>query len=152
MSALSRQSLPYMLNELQHEMNQLFALAPSANEEMLAQWLPLGWTPAVDIEERKNALIFSLEVPGIAAKDVEITIDNNVLTIKGEKKLMRKKEKENYSCCERYSGSFSRRFSLPANVDCSKIHAKEKHGVLEITIPKIKGTAAIKVDVESEEE
>jgi HSP20 family protein len=94
------------------------------------------WVPAVDVIENDNALTFKAELPGIDAKDVAVTIDNNVLTLKGERHIEKDEKKENYHRMERAYGTFARSFALPAFVDADNVKADFKNGVLLITVPK----------------
>jgi HSP20 family protein len=94
------------------------------------------WLPAVDVIENDNALTFKAELPGIEAKDVAVTIDNNVLTLKGERRIEKDVKKENYHRMERAFGTFVRSFALPAFVDAENVKADFKNGVLVVTIPK----------------
>jgi HSP20 family protein len=95
-----------------------------------------SWAPNVDIFENENELIVKAELPGIDAKDVELNVENNVLTISGERKLEFEDRKENYHRIERAYGSFSRSFSLPQLIDEDKIGADYKDGVLTVRVPK----------------
>ena len=95
-----------------------------------------SWYPAVDIYETKNDYVFKLEVPGISKYDVSVEFDNHILYIKGEKKDEKELKKEDYHRIECYKGKFSRSFSLPKNVDSSKINASLKNGILELKIQK----------------
>lgn len=94
------------------------------------------WAPAVDIKEEKNRFLVIADIPGVKKEDIHISLENNILTIHGERKLESEEKNENYSRVERMQGQFYRRFSLPETADESKISAKCKHGVLEICIPK----------------
>jgi HSP20 family protein len=94
------------------------------------------WAPVVDIIENDKALTVKAELPGIEAKDVAVTIDNNVLTLKGERHIKKEVEKENYHRMERAYGTFARSFVLPAFVDADNIKAEFKNGLLMVTVPK----------------
>ena len=94
------------------------------------------WTPAVDIKEEQNQFVLSADLPGIEPKDVEITMEGGVLTIKGERNWRDQQDKDGYHRVERVRGTFYRRFSLPDTANAAGIKAKSNHGVLEITIPK----------------
>ena len=94
------------------------------------------WAPAVDVIENDNALTFKAELPGIEAKDVAVTIDNNVLTLKGERRIEKEAKKENYHRVERAYGTFARSFALPAFADAENVKADFKNGVLVVTVPK----------------
>jgi HSP20 family protein len=95
-----------------------------------------SWMPAVDVRETKDALEISAELPGIEPKEVEVSVENGVLTLKGSRQFEKATEGEAYHRVERAYGSFERSFSLPTNVDPEKVHAVYRHGVLHLTLPK----------------
>ena len=95
-----------------------------------------AWAPVVDIVESENALTVKAELPGIEPRDVAVTIDNNVLTLKGERRLEKEVKKENYHRLERAYGTFARSFALPAFVDAENVKAEFKNGLLIVTVPK----------------
>lgn len=107
------------------------------------------WSPAVDIKEEKNKYVVIADIPGVEKDDIDVSLENNELTIKGERHFEKKEEKEGFSRVERFQGQFYRRFILPEATDESKIKAQYKKGVLEIVIPKKENnkTKKIKVDV-----
>ena len=92
--------------------------------------------PRVDVIEREKEYCIKAEMPGLSEKDVEVTVSDGRLTIRGEKKEERQEEKENYYLSERSYGSFQRSFQLPDTVDKDKIEATSKNGVLTIRLPK----------------
>ena len=94
------------------------------------------WKPAVDIKEEKNQYIIIADLPGVDKNDVNIAMENNILSIKGHRVDENKDEKNNYFRSEREKGDFYRRFTLPDTVDGTKIQAKIQKGVLTIAIPK----------------
>ena len=95
------------------------------------------WIPAVDIKEEGERFVICADVPGVDPKNIDVTMESGMLTIKGERKLETKEEGDNgYRRVERLYGSFYRRFSLPDTADAEKISAKGKNGVLEVVIPK----------------
>jgi len=94
------------------------------------------WVPTVDIHEDPDGINISADLPGMTQKDVKLNIDNNVLTLSGERKLERENKKENYHRVERYYGNFSRSFSLPNTVNTEKVEAHMDNGVLKIHLPK----------------
>lgn len=94
------------------------------------------WMPAVDIKEEEQRFVIHVDVPGIDPKEVEVFMENGVLTIKGERQSESQSDSNNYKRVERVYGSFYRRFSLPDTADAEGIFATGKNGVLEITIPK----------------
>lgn len=128
-----RGSLDDPFQAMQREMSSLFDrhfrdLVPGRFEGPLS--------PSVDFKETDKAYEVSAELPGVEEKDVELTLSNGILTIKGEKKQEKKEEKEGYHRMERYYGSFSRSFELPADVDVGKVAAEFDKGVLRVTLPK----------------
>lgn len=94
------------------------------------------WNPSVDVYETEDSYVLKAELPGVNKEDIKIDINNNTLTLKGEKKLEQKTEKDNYVRIERRYGSFMRTFALSDKVDSGNIKAGYKDGVLEITLPK----------------
>ena len=94
------------------------------------------WVPTVDIVEGEREVTIKAELPGIEAKDVSISVDNNVLTLKGERRAEKEVKKENYHRMERSFGTFSRSFALPATLDHERVKADFKNGLLTITLPK----------------
>ena len=111
--------------------------------------LQQDWRPAVDVEENENAYLIKADVPGVNPQDIEVDIDKGVLTIKGHRETSKRDEHDGYQRIERFSGSFSRRFSLPDSVDAENIEAKSNNGVLEIAIPKKPTEQARKITVQS---
>jgi len=103
--------------------------------------------PAVDIEERKEDYRLVADLPGLTADDVDVTIENGVLTVSGERKGERVDEKEGYRRVERTFGSFRRAFTLPKGVSPDKISAHTENGLLEVIIPKPADEAPRKVKV-----
>ncbi len=94
------------------------------------------WTPAVDIKEQDEGFVLKADIPGVDPKDIEVTMDNGVLTLKGERKHELQQEANGYKRVERSYGTFHRRFSLPDAADAERVTAKGKDGVLEVFIPK----------------
>ena len=122
------------LRTMQEQMNRLLDLAWSreAGEELREG----VWQPAVDIYEEENFVIIKAELPDIDQKDIEVKIENNTLTLRGERKLDQSVKKENYHRIERYYGAFQRSFVLPQTIDQDGINAVCERGVLTITLPK----------------
>lgn len=108
-------------------------LAPVAGSEEVAD---RSWMPAVDVLESDNELRLTAELPGLTRDDVSITLENNVLTISGERKFEKESEKDNYHRIERAYGRFSRSFTLPAHVSVDDVKADFRDGVLQVTLPK----------------
>lgn len=97
---------------------------------------PAEWVPRVDIAETDNAYLIKAEIPGVNKEDVKITIDDGVLTVSGERKEEKEENNKKLHRVERFYGTFSRSFTLPDNVDETKIDAQFKDGVLTLTVPK----------------
>jgi len=104
-------------------------------------------SPAVDIEETDKEVIVKADLPGLDPKDVDISVTENILTIKGEKREERKEEKKNFHLSERRYGSFARSFLLPAEVKTDTVEANYSKGVLEIKLPKAEPEKAKKITV-----
>ena len=94
------------------------------------------WLPSLDVAETKNEIVVKAEVPGLEPKDIDISLSDGLLTIKGEKKQEREEKEENYHLVERSYGSFARSIRLPNEVQSDKINASYKNGVLKIVLPK----------------
>ena len=117
---------------LHDRVNRLFGDAYGAREEGVLS----NWVPAVDIfENEKKELVLKAELPDVKKDDVSVTVENNTLTLSGERKFEAEVNKDHYHRLERSFGTFSRSFSLPATVDTGKIAAEFKHGVLTIRLP-----------------
>jgi HSP20 family protein len=99
-------------------------------------WPLAAWTPPCDIYETDKEVVLKVELPEVKKENVDVTLDNNVLTLRGERKFEEKTERENYHRVERHYGEFMRSFNLPAFVDHSRIKAEFKDGVLTVTLPK----------------
>lgn len=122
------------LSTLQEQMNRLFEdtlFRGRSNESALTTW-----APAVDIYETENALVVKADLPDVNEKDLDIQVENNILTIRGERKFERDVKEDNYLRVERAYGSFSRSFSLGNTVNTEAIKAEYRDGVLTLTIPK----------------
>ena len=107
-----------------------------------------GFVPAVEVSEKEDEIVVRAEIPGLDTKDLDVTIENNYLVIKGEKKREKKEEKENFVHMECSYGSFYRTIPLTSEVDKDKIKAKYKKGVLTITLPKVESAKAKRIAIE----
>ena len=105
--------------------------------------------PAVDVSEDENTITIKAEIPGMEPKDVDISMENNTLIIKGEKKFEEEEKKENYHRIERSYGAFYRALPLHAKVKEEEIEAKYDKGILSITLPKAEPTKAKKIEIQS---
>lgn len=121
------------IRTLQEEMNRLFS---SFSRNLEDDLMSGAWTPSVDIFENKDQVVLEAELPGMKPEDVNISIENNVLTIQGERKFEKKEERDNYHRIERRYGSFTRSFTLPPTVDTDNITAEFDNGILRLTIAK----------------
>lgn len=121
------------LTSLQDQMNRLFDsnFRGQTDESALTTW-----APSVDIFETDNELVLKADLPEVAEKDIDIHVENNMLTVRGERKFEQKVKEENYLRVERAYGAFSRSFSLPNTVNTEAIRADYKNGVLTVTMPK----------------
>lgn len=131
---------------LREKMNRLFEDAVTSRGEE-KELMSSSWTPAVDIYETPEEIVLSAELPGMAEKDVEIKLEDNTLTIKGERKFEKEVKEENYHRIERAYGGFHRSFSLPHYVDQEKIKAEQEHGVLKVHMPKKEESKPRKVKI-----
>ncbi len=108
------------------------------------------WMPAVDVSETGDKITIKAEVPGMEAKDIEIAMVGDTLTIKGEKKLEREEKEENYHTVERSYGSFTRAMKLPATVEADKVEASYKNGVLTVVLPKKEEVKPKAIEIKAE--
>ena len=126
---------PYRSSLRNNDFNRFFnSLFPRYEEE--SKVTGQDWSPAVDIKEEANRYIIHADVPGIQPEDTDISLEDDVLTIRGERKFDNEEDKENYKRVERVRGTFFRRFNLPDTADQNKVTAKCKDGVLEVVIEK----------------
>lgn len=108
-----------------------------------------SWMPAVDIKEEENRFILEADIPGVDPKDIEISMENGVLTIKGQRTIENHQEGKTYKRVERAHGIFYRRFSLPDTADAEQVTATGKNGVLQISIPKKEVAQPRRISVQS---
>ena len=120
-----------LFNQFNDEMNRYLSMTRenAANQER-------EWTPAVDIREEENRYLITADIPGVNGKDIEITLEEGVLAIKGERKTETEVSEQGYRRRERTHGTFMRQFTLPDTIDSTNISAAAIDGVLEVTLPK----------------
>lgn len=106
-----------------------------------------GWAPAVDMIDRKDEVILRADLPGLEQKDIEVRVDQGVLSIRGERKEEKEVKEQDYYYSERWAGSFARSLALPPGVEAEKIRAMFKNGVLEVHLPKSKEAKGKKVEI-----
>ena len=133
MSAITRRDPFLSLANWQDQVNRIFENALSGRSEAAAM---TAWAPSVDIYETENELVLKADLPDLNEKDLDVRVENNMLTIRGERKFEQKVKEENYLRIERTYGSFSRSFSLPNTVSPETIKAEYKNGVLTVEMPK----------------
>jgi len=130
-----RDWVPFDFEQMRREMDRLwdsfFERGIRRKSEEVSDWFP-----SLDVSETKNDLVIKAEVPGMEPKDIDISLSDGVLTIKGEKKQEREEKEEDYHLIERSYGSFARSIQLPKGVQSDKIQATYKNGVLKVVLPK----------------
>ena len=137
------------LRTLQEEVNRLFSsnLTPSFGEEGIGRG---AWNPNVDIYENKDQIVLEAELPGMNREDFELTVENNVITLRGERRFEKKDDADNYHRVERSYGSLSRSFTLPQVVSGDGATAEYRNGVLRVTLPKREEAKARRIEITGE--
>lgn len=129
-------------NALSGRFNRLFDLSQEESNDSLG-----AWNPAVDIYDKGNEVVIHAEIPGMKKDDIEVRVENNVLTVRGKKERQEEVKEEGYFRTERSYGTFSRSFSLPTTVNISKIVAEYTDGVLTLSLPKAEEAKPRQIDV-----
>jgi HSP20 family protein len=134
------------LRTLQEEVNRLFStnLTRSFGDEGIARG---AWAPSVDIYENKDQIVLEAELPGMKQDDFDLSIENNVITLRGERRFEKTDETDNYHRVERSYGAFTRSFTLPQTVSAEGATAEYNNGVLRVTLPKREETKARRIQV-----
>jgi HSP20 family protein len=128
---------PYReLNTLQDRVNRLFHESFNSAEGRDESLATSNFAPAVDVYEDEHNITLKVEVPGIEEKDIDVRIENNTLTVHGERKIEKEEKEENYRRIERQYGSFTRTFTLPNTVDTESVSANYEKGVLKVKLAK----------------
>lgn len=136
--------VPMVFGDLEKEFNQLLRSGFEGPSLEVSDW-----QPKADIIEEEKQFVVKIDIPGVDPKNIEVSLNKNILTIKGERESEHKEKKENFVRYERSKGSFYRRIVLPDMIDSDKINAKSKNGVLLLTIPKVeKNGGSRKIEVE----
>jgi HSP20 family protein len=135
MTVLTRWEPFREFSTLQDRMNRLFreSFHEGGRDESL---VASSFAPAVDVYEDEHNVTLKIEVPGIDEKDIDIRVENNLLTVHGDRKIEKEEKEENYRRVERQYGSFTRTFTLPNTVDTDNVQATYDKGVLKIALPK----------------
>ena len=137
------------LRTLQDEVNRLFSsnFTRSFDDEGIARG---AWMPGVDIYENKDQIVLEAELPGMNREDFELTVENNVLTLRGERRFEKKEESDNYHRVERSYGNFTRSFTLPQTVSGENAAAEYKNGVLRVALRKREEVKARRIEIAGE--
>ena len=136
MTVLTRWYPHRELNTLQDRVNRLFHESFSNQGSQDDSLATSSFAPAVDVYEDEHNITLKIEVPGIDEKDIDVRIENNVLTVHGERKFEKEEKEENYRRIERQYGSFTRTFTLPSTVDTESVSANYEKGVLKVQLAK----------------
>ena len=138
------------LRTLQEEVNRLFStnMSRAYDDEGIGRG---AWAPSVDIYENKDHIVLEAELPGMNQEDFDLSIENNLLTLRGERKFEKTDENDNYHRVERSYGAFTRSFTLPQTVSAEGATAEYNNGVLRVTLPKREETKARRIQVSGNE-
>jgi HSP20 family protein len=140
------------LRSLQDEVNRLFSTKLNrafGDDEGIARG---AWNPTVDIYENKDQIVIEAELPGMSREDFDLSFENNIITLRGERRFEKKDESDNYHRVERSYGAFSRSFTLPPTVSGEGISAEYRNGVLRVTLPKREEVKARRIEIAGEGE
>lgn len=153
MSAITPRYTPFHnVFRLHDELNRLFDGAPRATPfGSLAAPLAASWSPPVDIYEDDDGVTLRAELPGVDPEAVDLSVENDTLTLKGERKLHDEEKRENYRRIERTYGSFTRSFKLPNTVDAAAIRAEYRNGILNVFLPRREDTRPRQIRVKVEQ-
>ena len=134
------------LRTLQEEVNRLFStnLTRAFDDEGIGRG---AWAPSVDIYENKDQIVLEAELPGMNQEDFDLSIENSIITLRGERKFEKTEETDNYHRVERSYGAFTRSFTLPQTVSAEGATAEYNNGVLRVTLPKREETKARRIQV-----
>ena len=137
------------LRTLQEEVNRLFStnLTRGFGEEGIGRG---AWNPSVDIFENKDQIVLEAELPGMKREDFELSVENNVITLRGERRFEKKDETDNYHRVERSYGAFTRSFTLPTTVSAEGATAEYTNGVLRVTLPKREEAKSRRIEITGE--
>ena len=134
-----------IMNRLHRDLDRL--LVPATGEDSPQN--VIEWAPHVDIREEKDRFVLHADLPGVEAKNIEISLDKGILTLRGHRELETRDEKAGFRRIERGSGDFFRRFTLPETADSQSVRAKHANGVLEVIIPKQAQVMPRRIEVEA---
>jgi HSP20 family protein len=137
------------LRTLQEEVNRLFStnMTRAFGDEGIGRG---AWNPSVDIYENKDQIVLEAELPGMKQEDFELTVENNVITLRGERRFEKFDDADNYHRVERSYGAFTRSFTLPQTVSAEGATAEYQNGVLRVTLPKREETKSRRIEISTE--
>ena len=138
----------HVVNRLHQSLDQFFNNEALSSPEASSS-PSVSWVPRVDIHEEKDRFVVLADVPGVEPKDIDITAENGVLTVRGERRAEKRETENGYERVERVSGAFLRRFTLPEGANTDSIKAKQTNGVLEVTIPKTPAVQPRRISIDS---
>ena len=138
-----------LVNRFHHDIHRTFGRFLNDSEPGTPAKSTTAWLPSVDVREEENRFVVQVDLPGVDSKDIEITAEKGVLTIKGERRSEAKQTEAGYERVERVAGSFLRRFTLPETAQADGISAKQANGVLEVSIPKQAEVQAKRIEVQA---
>ena len=133
------------VSEIQNEMNRLFEGyfgRPAVTERL--------WAPAVDMHETKDELVLAVELPGLSEKDIRLTVDGDVLTVRGERARAEEAKEDGFYRSERWFGKFERSLPLPMAVQADKVSATYRDGVLTVKLPKVEAVKPKEIKIEAQ--
>ena len=136
-----------VVNRLHQSLDQFLNATLSSPEASSSP--SVAWVPRVDIHEEKDRFVVLADVPGVDPKNIDITAENGVLTVRGERRSEKRETDTGYERVERVSGAFLRRFTLPEGANTDSIKAKQTNGVLEVTIPKTPAVQPRRISIDS---
>ncbi len=142
--------IPYesrnLMNQFQNDFNRMLGAFGRWHDDQTAA---VAWAPSVDVKEEANRFVVRADLPGVEPKDIEVTLQQGVLTISGKRGSEKKEEKDGYIRTERSSGEFYRRLVLPDTADAEQVAAASDKGVLEVIIPKREVAKAKRIEVKA---
>ncbi len=132
---------------IQEDVNRIFNATFSQTEEEQSME-KMNWAPQVDIYEGEQSIVLEADLPGVKASDFSLSLENNILTLRGERRLEKDVKGDRYHRIERHYGRFTRTFNLPSTVNVEKVAAELRDGVLRVTLPKREEVRSRQIQVE----
>jgi HSP20 family protein len=137
------------LSSIQNELNRLFGRTFAREGEAEAEARDVAWTPALDVSETQDRFVIQVELPGVAPEDVDISVENSMLTVQGERRFYNEMKEDDFVRVERRFGSFARSITLPSTADPEAIQASFDAGVLTIEVPKKEEAKPRKIQIQA---